>query len=358
MALDVKQYLRPEILAQIGSLELRARFVVEGFMGGMHESPYHGQSVEFAQHREYVPGDDIRHLDWRVYGKSDRFYVKQFEAETNLRAYVLLDCSGSMRYPEHDTDSGRMTKYQYAATIAASLGYLLIHQRDAVGLILFDDGIRAEVPALSSHSHLRSLIRQLELGMESTGSDGATGPISPWQKGKQREYRRDADAPRENHRRDAGATVLPRAAMRDDSSVRSWDGVFAEIAGKLGRRGLVIVVSDMLGDPDEVVVGLGRLRYAHHDVVVMHVLDHDEREFPFQENTLFEGLESPELRLQADPQSLRTSYLAAVRAFVGGLRGACMNDRIDYVGLSTMDPLDMALRGYLAARLRAVKARR
>ena len=265
--------------------------------------------MEFAQHREYVPGDDLRHLDWRVYGKSDRFYIKQFEEETNLRAHVLLDCSRSMRYPEHDAGSGRMTKYEYAATVAASLAYLLVHQRDAVGLILFDDAIRAEAPALSSRGHLRSLIGQLERGLGLTDSDDG------------------------------------RVSVRDVAEGRSWRDVFAELAGKLGRRGLVIVVSDMLADPDEVAVGLGRLRYAHHDVVVMHVLDHDEREFPFRDNTLFEGLETPGLRLQADPQSLRTSYLAAVRSFVGRLRGACVNDRIDYVGLSTTDPLDMALRG-------------
>lgn len=301
------RYLRPEVLANISDLEFRARSVVAGFVSGMHRSPYHGYSVEFAQHREYVPGDDIRHLDWRVYGKSNRFYIKQFEEETNLRCLIVLDCSSSMRYPDHAAGSGRMTKFEYGATLAASLAYLLIHQQDAVGLALFDDDIRASVPALSNYAHVRSLIDHID-----------------------------------------------RARL--DRPTRST-AMFERIAAELPSRGVVVVVSDLLANVDDVLAGLRRFRYGDRDVIVMHVLDHDEREFPFQDNTMFEGLEAPELRLLADPQSLRKVYLEAVNAFIARIRSACTNQRIDYVGLSTVDPLDVALRSYLASRAHMIKAR-
>lgn len=302
-----RKYLRPEVLAGIGDLELRARHVVEGFVSGMHRSPYHGFSVEFAQHKEYVAGDDIRHLDWRVYGRTDRFYIKQFEEETNLRAHILLDCSSSMRYPEHGPADGRMTKFEYAATAAASLAYLMIRQQDAVGLMLFDNQVKADLPPLSSQAHLWSIMEQIDQARLDTPTDSR--------------------------------------------------GVLTRLAGKLYRRSLVIVISDLLADPEDIIPGLERIRFANHEVVVMHVLDHDEREFPFHGNTLFEGLEFPDLRLMVDPQSLRNSYLEAVNAFISTIRAACINNRIDYVGLSTKDRLDVALRGYLAARMHLLKAR-
>ena len=307
MAENANRFLNPDVLAHISDLEFRARSVVEGFVSGMHRSPYHGYSVEFAQHREYVPGDDIRHLDWRVYGKSDRFYIKQFEEETNLRCQMLLDCSSSMRYPDHKVESGRMTKFEYAATLCASLAYLLIHQQDAVGLTLFDNDIRTNIPPQSNQGHLQALIGHID--------------------------RARLDAP-----------TLSNA-------------MFERVAGQLPSRGVVVVVSDLLADVTDVIAGLQRFRHGDRDVIVMHVLDHDEREFPFQENTLFEGLEAPDLQLFADPQSLRTAYLEAVDAFVARIRAACTNQRIDYVGLSTTDPLDVALRGYLAARTHMIKAR-
>ena len=314
MAGDPTRYLRPDVLAQIGDLELRARYVVEGFVSGLHRSPYHGYSVEFAQHKEYVAGDDIRHLDWRVYGRTNRFYIKQFEEETNLRAHILLDCSGSMRYPEAGASGprgagggARLSKFEYAATVAASLAFLLIHQQDAVGLMLFDNQVRVNLPPLSNRSHLKSITSQIN----------------------------DArlEAPTE-------AKAL-----------------FTDVAAKLHRRSLVILISDLLADTADVVSGLERMRYADHEVIVMHVLDHDERTFPFQDNTLFEGLESPDVRLTVDPQALRRSYLQALDAFVSQIRGACMNRGIDYVGLSTRDTLDVALRSYLASRQHMIKAK-
>lgn len=313
MAGDSTRYLRPEVLSKIGDLELRARYVVEGFVSGLHRSPYQGYSVEFAQHKEYVAGDDIRHLDWRVYGRTDRFYIKQFEEETNLRTHILLDCSGSMRYPDADTSRSRgagggerLSKFEYAATVAASLAFLLIHQQDAVGLMLFDDQVRVDLPPLSNQSHLKAITSQI---------DGAR-----------------LEAPTE-------AKAL-----------------FADVAAKLRRRSMVILISDLLADTADVINGLERMRFADHEVIVMHVMDHDERTFPFQDNTLFEGLET-DLRLTVDPQALRRSYLEAVEAFISQIRGACLNSGIDYVGLSTRDTLDVALRSYLASRQHRVKAK-
>jgi len=300
------RFLRPEILGKIGTLELRARQVVEGIVSGMHRSPYHGFSVEFSQHREYVPGDDLRHLDWRVFGKSDRFYVKQYEEETNLRAHLLVDCSSSMRYPEH-ADDGRWTKFEYAATLAASLAYLLIHQQDAVGLILFDREIRANLPAYSNHPHLQSILAQLE-----------------------------------------------KARLEHPTETGS---LFAQLASKLHRRSVVVLVSDLLADPDEIIRGVELLRQGNHEVVLMHVLDRDEREFPFQDHTLFEGIEHAEWQLTADPQSLRTAYLEALDAYISRIRTACVNRRMEYVGVSTVDALDVVLRSYLVARSRLIKAR-
>lgn len=302
-----RQYLNPEVLARISSLEFRARQVVEGFVSGMHRSPYRGYSVEFAQHREYVPGDDLRHLDWRVFGKSDRYYIKQYEEETNLRAHILLDCSSSMRYPVHDPKRGRMSKFEYAATLAASLAYLLIHQQDAVGLTLFDDEVRSELPTLSNQKHLRDIIERIE------------------------------------------AARLERPTKAKN--------LFHQFATQYRPRTVVVVISDLLADVNEITAGLERLRYGRHEVVVMHVLDQDEREFPFLDNTQFDGLEAPELQVLCDPQSLRKAYLEALEEFVDKIRSSCTNHRIDYVGLSTKDPLDVALRSYLAARAHFSKAR-
>ncbi len=307
MPVSATHYLRPDVLSRISDLEFRARSVMEGFVSGIHRSPYQGQSVEFAQHREYVPGDDIRHLDWRVYGKTNRFYIKQFEEETNLRCQILLDCSSSMRYPEHSAGSDRMTKFEYAATVAACLAYLLVHQQDAVGLTLFDSDLRTNIPPLSSLAHLRSLIGHME-----------------------------------------------RARLEQPTESNA---MFRRIAAQLPARGVIVVVSDLLADVEDVLTGLRRFREPDRDVIVMHVLDEDERVFPFQDNTLFEGLEHADLRVFADPQSLRTAYLEAVNGFIARVRSACVNHRIDYVGLSTTDALDVALRSYLAARAHLIKAR-
>lgn len=297
---DYRKYLDPDVLAKISRLELRARMVVEGFVSGMHKSPYQGYAVEFASHREYVPGDDIRHIDWRLYARADRLYIKQYEEETNLRTHILLDCSRSMAYPQHVHD-GRMNKFDYACTLAASLVYLLMHQQDACGLVLFDHDIREQIPPTSSTAQLQTMIELIE--------------------------------------------------RNPPDSTTDMKILFSRLAEQLRRRGLVIVISDLLTDVDEVIQGLQRLRYTGHDVIVLHVLDHDEVTFPFEDNTMFEGLEAPDVQLLTDPQSLRASYLEIVQRFISRVRSACMDHRIDYQLLSTRDPLDAGLSALLAARM-------
>lgn len=298
-------YFQPEILSKISRLELRARHVVEGFVSGMHRSPYKGFSVEFANHRSYVPGDDIRRIDWRVYGKVDRFFVKEYEEETNMRVHLLLDCSGSMAYPEHP-DTGRMTKWEYGATLAASLAYLLVYQQDAVGLTLFDTDLRQQLPVSTSRASLHAL-----------------------------------------------AATIEQNSPRDGTDMKA----FRHLASRIPRRGMVIIVSDLLTDPDEVIDGLRRFRYGQHDVLVLQVMDHDELEFPFSDRTLFEGMEDLDVEVLTDPQSLRASYLKALNAHNGKIRKACLNQRIDYALISTADGLDKALTTFLASRARRQRAR-
>jgi len=300
------KYFQPELLSRIARLELRARHVVEGFVSGLHKSPYKGFSVEFANHRPYVPGDDIRHIDWRVYAKADRFFIKEYEEETNMRVRLLLDASASMAYPEH-ADGQRMTKWQYAATLAASLAYLLVYQRDAVGLTLFDDEIRHELPGSTNPGTLTTLTTALE------------------QHAPQR-------------RTDLGA-------------------VFSRLAGELPRRGLLVILSDLLTDVDDLVRGLQRFRFHRHDVIVLHVLDHDELTFPFADRTLFEGMEMLDQEVLTDPQSLRNSYLVALRAFLRRVETACLDTRVDYALISTAEPLDVALTTFLATRMRRQRAK-
>lgn len=300
------KYFQPEVLSKISRLELRARHVVEGFVSGMHKSPYKGFSVEFANHRPYVPGDDIRHIDWRVYAKADRYFIKEYEEETNMRVHLVLDCSGSMSYPQH-SGTGRMTKWDYAATLAASLAHLLIYQQDGVGLTLFDSVIGRQLPVSTNRASLVGLAQMIE-----------------------------ASAP-EN---------------KTDLNV-----VFPQIAGELPQRGMVVILSDLLADVDGIVRGLQRFRHGRHDVLVLHVLDHDELEFPFADRTRFEGLEDLDQEILTDPQSLRASYLEALNAHVDQIRRACLNARIDYTLVSTADPLDVALTTFLATRLRRRRAR-
>ena len=299
MTSDSKRFLHPEAIRRIGRLELRARHIVEGLLSGMHRSPYFGQSVEFLQHRQYAPGDDLRHVDWKVWAKQDRLYVKQFEEDTNLRCTLLVDVSASMQY-----GTGPLNKYEYAATIAASLAYLLLKQHDSVAAIAFDEKIRARTPMRNTRTALKSIVRCL-------------------------------DASEPQNKTDAG-TIL------------------REIAEVSPRRGMMVVISDLLTDVESTLRGLRLLRQRGHDVLVLQVLDDDELDFPFDGPTRFEGLELPQ-HLACNPKALREGYMAALERFLSALRRGCARDAVDYALVRTSDPLDAALAAFLCRRVAAAR---
>lgn len=292
---DSKRFLHPEAIKRIAHLELRARHVVEGFLSGMHRSPYFGQSVEFLQHREYTWGDDLRYVDWKVWAKQDRYYVKQFEEDTNLRCTLLVDVSNSMRYGR-----GAMNKYEYGCTIAACLGYLLLRQQDAVGCVAFDDAVRTAVPLRTRRNHLDSIVQAM-----------------------------DASEPQNK-------TDLYQ--------------ILREVAETYPRRGMMVLVSDLLAPRDGLFRGIKLLRSRGHDMMVFHVMDDDELDFPFSGPTRFEGLELPEI-LRCNPRALREGYLNALKAFLGEVRRGCVRNGVDYSLVRTSQPLDAALAAYLSNRL-------
>jgi uncharacterized protein (DUF58 family) len=291
---EMKRFLDPKTLAKIERLDLIARLVVEGFVTGLHKSPYHGFSVEFAEHREYAPGDDIKHVDWKVYGRTDRYCIKEYEEETNLGAHILLDASESMAYK-----SGAVSKLEYGQFVAASLAYLILNQRDSVGLATFDNEVRSFLPPSQHASHLKLLIHELS-----------------------------------------------KVEPREKSAIGD---VLHAMAERIRRKGLVIVISDLLDDPSEVLFGLRHLRHKKHEVILFHVLDSAELEFPFSSTVKFEGLEGL-LEEVVDPVAIRKGYLAELRAFLDQIRRGCRNNRIDHVLLDTSQPLDVALSTYLARR--------
>jgi uncharacterized protein (DUF58 family) len=292
---DSKRFLLPEAIKRIARLDLRARHVVEGFLSGMHRSPYFGQSIEFRQHRQYTFGDDLRYVDWKVWAKQDRYYVKQFEEDTNLRCTLLCDVSNSMRYGR-----GPMNKYEYGCTIAVSLAYLLLRQQDAVGCVAFDDSARMTVPLRTKRNHLDSVIKALEL-----------------------------------------------SSPRNKTDLYQ---ILRNTAEGFPRRGLMVLVSDLLVDRDGLFRGLRLLRSRGHDVMVFHVLDDDELDFPFNGPTRFEGLELPD-QLRCNPRALREGYLAALGAYLDEVRRGCSRHNVDYALLRTSQPLDAALAAFLSNRL-------
>ncbi len=295
-----RRYLRPDAIARIARLELRARAVVEGVLAGLHKSPFKGQSVEFLQHREYARGDDLRRVDWKVWGRQDRLTVKEFEEETDLRLTLLVDGSASMDYvPDRPVAGPRLGKYDYAATLAASLAWLALSHGDAVGCAVFDDHLRAAVPARTARSHLASVVEVLE---------------------RPRGGRATAFAP-----------------------------VLREVAETLPPRGLVAVVTDLLGDRDGVFQGLRLLRKRGHDLVLLHVMDDDELDFPFAGPTRFEGLELPD-DVACNPRALRAGYLEALGAFLASARRRAAADRCDYALIRTGEPVDAALVKFLSRR--------
>ncbi len=298
---DSKKYLRPEVTQRIRRMELTARRVVEGFLSGMHRSPYFGQSIEFLQHRQYNTGDELRHIDWKVYARQDRLHIKQYEEETNLRLTLLVDRSASMSYGEGETN-----KFDYSASIAASLAYLALRQKDACGVITFDTEVRDIVPAKSNQQHLARILSMLD-------QVGA-----------------------------AGRTDLVRVAK--------------QVGQAIPRRGLVLIVSDLLGI-DSLVEGMRVLRSRGHDVALFHVLHDDEIEFPFNGATRFEGLESDDM-LNCNPRALRQGYVEALDQFLNATRKACGRLSIDYIQVRTSDPLDALLARFLSHRTSLPKLRR
>jgi uncharacterized protein (DUF58 family) len=292
---NYQKYLDPHTLASLEGLDLQARMVVEGYVAGMHPSPYHGFSVEFAEHREYVPGDDIRHVDWKVWSKTDKLYLKQYEEETNLLSYLLLDTSESMAYASGDN----VTKLQYAQFIAASLSYLILQQQDSVGLVVYDDAVRRYLKPAGQTSQLKEVLHLLN--------------------------------------------VTP-AREKSDLGL-----VFNDLAERFKKRGVVIVLSDLFDDVARIITGLKHFRHRRHEVIVFHVLDPAELDFPFRDTTLFKGLEGmPEIL--TDPHALKRAYQAELSSFLEELEKGCRMVDIDYVPLRTDQSLDVALSSYLASR--------
>ncbi len=293
---DPQRYLDPAVLARVGFSPLLAQVVVEGFLNGLHKSPFHGFSVEFADHREYVPGDDLKYLDWALYGRTDHYYIKRFEEETNLRCYLLLDRSASMAF-----GTARLTKWDYACFLATCLAYLMLRQQDAVSLTLFGARPGLFVPPRCRRTHLRQLMQAMV-----------------------------RHAPE-------GATDVP-------ASLRA-------VLHNLKRRGLVVVLSDLIDAPEETLKALRLLRSHRHDVIVFHVQDPAESEFPFQGATLFRDLETGE-ELEIDPAAVRASYLDRLRELGAFYKKGLTEAGVDYQPIDTRQPYDVALSAYLARRAR------
>lgn len=295
------KFLDPQTLAKLQGLELRARLIVEGYVSGVHRSPYHGFSIEFAEHREYVQGDDLRYVDWKVFGKTDKIYLKQYEEETNLVSYLLLDSSESMRFK---SDLAPLSKLEYAQCLGAALAYLVLQQQDSVGLVTFDREVRALVRPSSNPSHLKQLLHVMERTVPERKTQ--TGPI------------------------------------------------FHDLAERLRKRGIVIILSDLFDDVASMMAGLKHFRHRRHEVIILHVLDPAELDFPFRSMTMFKGLEQlPDVLV--DPVALREGYLAEFGAFVQAVKKGCRAQHIDYVQVRTDQNLDLVLSTYLASRMNRVK---
>ena len=295
------RYLDPAIIARLGTIDLKARAIVEGFLTGLHRSPYKGFSVEFAEYRQYLPGDDLATLDWKVFARSDKHFVKKYEEETNLTCHLLIDVSGSMGY-----GSGEITKLQYASYLTGALAYLMHRQRDSFGLIAFDDSISALLPASARSGHLRTLLLALE-------------------------------------RLEIGAGTNVAKPLHD-------------LAAAVRKRGMVVLVSDLLDDPANVLDGLKHFRYRGTDVIVFHILDPAEISFPYTEPSRFEDLESGE-HVPVVPEVFAEQYRQMMRDHIAAISAKCSESRIDYLQLTTDKPLDEALFYYLGNRERLMRVR-
>jgi len=293
--MSAEKYLKPEVINQIKRLDLRAQFVVKGFMQGLHASPFHGFSVEFSEHRRYSTGDDPKDIDWLVYAKTDKYYVKKFEAETNITGYLVMDLSRSMGY----TYRQKLNKFDYAICLAASLGYLMIHQQDPVGLVTFDEKVRASLPPRSKRSHLANLLSHLS-------------QLEP-----------------------KGQTDIAKSLI--------------QFAALLRHRSLVMIFSDLLVDPEPVFKSLHQLRHGGHDVILFHILDEAEVSFPFQGMVELEDPETEE-KIKVDANNFRDDYQTEVEEFRILFRRECLQSGVDYVALDTSMQFDKALLEYLQSR--------
>ena len=295
MSENALKILTPKFISQLSSMELRARLIVEGFLVGMHRSPYHGFSVEFAEHRQYFPGDDISNIDWKVYGRSDRLYIKQYEEETNLKAYILIDASNSMGFKR----DGAVTKLEYAAYLAAGLIYLMMKQQDATGLAVYDETVRSFFEPHLTYSYMKLLLAELA-GLEPNSKTST-------------------------------ATAL------------------SSLAERIKRRGLIIVISDFLDDTRSVITALKHFRHRKNEVIAFHILDDAEITLDFPGDAVFADLETGE-RISTQVSALKTAYKKSMDGFIHDLKSKCFENDIDYALLSTSTPFDKALTAYLTRR--------
>ena len=294
---DYKTYLNPATISKLNSLELKARMVVEGFMVGLHKSPYHGFSAEFSQHRPYMQGDDLKNVDWKVYGKTEKYYIKQYEEETNLKSHIILDTSKSM-----DFKSGNnLSKLSYSIILAAALSYLMIKQQDAVGLALYSEKINKILPPKASRTYLQEILKQLS-----------------------------------------------SLTAADKTNTASSLG---EIAEKIKRRGLVIIISDFFDDVDTVIKSLKTFSYKKNEVIVFQILDPVERSFSFGKDAIFKDMETLE-EMTTQPFQIQKAYKEAMEEFTGKIKRECLNANFDYNLIDTSTPFDTALYTYIQKRSR------
>ena len=289
-----QQYLSSEIISNLSSLSLKARLLVEGLIVGMHKSPYHGFSVEFSEHRLYNPGDEIRNIDWKIWGKTDKYFVKEYEEETNLLSHIILDQSASMSY-----SSSNISKLDYAKILAASLAYLMLKQQDGVGLTLFDSKIRSSIPPKSKSNHINALFKIME--------DIIPGP---------------------------------------DTNIGDILHISAE---SIKKRGLVIIISDFFDDLESIISGIKHYRYKGNEVILFHILDKQELKLDFNERTQFIDLETNET-ITTDPWHIRTAYQAGIQQFCNNLKINCRKNKVDYTLIDTSQPIEIALFDYLIKR--------
>jgi len=298
---DYRKYLNPQTLTDIQGLQFKARLIVEGFVSGLHRSPFQGFSVEFAEHREYVPGDDLRYVDWKVFGKTDRHYLKRFEEETNFGCQIIVDTSESMDYQSH---LAAVNKLDYARYLAAALSYLIVQQQDAVGLATFDTEVRDFLRPSSQPSHLDFLLQTMDNAR--AHGETALGPI------------------------------------------------LHHLAERIQKRGVVLLLSDLFDDPATIAAGLRHFHHRRHDVCVLQIVDPAEQDFPFDDPTLFQGLEA-EAELMSEPRLLKQAYRREFEDFLQNVKTTCRDLNMDYELVRTDQPLDQALSRFLAAR--AVRCR-